>query len=267
MKKLLIIIACFISFATTTQAQEQLLFPNLSYIPGTDTTWVFMPKEYATSPDKKYPAVIMLHGWSGNYKQWHQIINCQLYANAYGFIVICPDGFNDSWYINAPLKPTSQMEEFMFKDLIPTVKQKYRIKPNNLFITGLSMGGHGALSLFAKKPEEFKAVGSTSGLMDLKIAADKYGLTNLLGFPSQSPDTWQRASVLGNVEKIARADKEIIFDCGMDDDFYGVNNELRRRCDELKIKATYISQPGKHDRTYWKRSIKAHFEFFKRLSE
>jgi S-formylglutathione hydrolase FrmB len=248
-------------------AQETVLYSNITYLPATDTTWVFVPKDYTTTGDKKYPAVIMLHGWSGNYKQWHQIINCQRYADAYGFVVICPDGFYDSWYINSPLKPNSQLEDFMVKDFLPSIKRQYRINPNNLFITGLSMGGHGALYLFAKKADEFRAAGSTSGLFDLKFSADKYGLTNLLGFPSQSTETWFRASVLGNVEKIARAGKEIIFDCGTEDDFYLVNNELRKKCDELKIKATYISQPGKHDRNYWKKSAKAQFEFFKRIAD
>jgi len=34
------------------------------------------------------------------------------------------------------------------------------------------------------------------------------------------------------------------------------------KCNTLNLKATFISQPGKHDRNYWKKSIEKHFDFF-----
>jgi S-formylglutathione hydrolase FrmB len=37
------------------------------------------------------------------------------------------------------------------------------------FITGLSMGGHGAMYLSAKHPELFSAAGSMSGVADMEI--------------------------------------------------------------------------------------------------
>ncbi len=236
-----------------------------STIPDTDTVLVFTPEGYDPA-NKSYPAVILLHGHNGNYQQWDKIMHAQQYANEYGFILICPDGFRDSWYINSPVQKDHQYADFFFKYLIPSLKQKYRIDANNLFITGLSMGGHGALYLYSQRPDLFRSAGSTSGLLDLRTASDRYGLTDVLGDLGQNQVTWIRLSVMGNTEKIAAAKKEIIVDCGTEDRFYTVNNDFRNVCLDLHIPATFISQPGNHDRTYWRKSIRQHFDFFKRIS-
>ena len=69
--------------------------------------------------------------------------------------------------------------------------------------------------------------------------------------------------MVGNIEKIAASGKEIIFSCGVDDPFYKVNNEFRVKCDETKVAASYISNPGAHNYLYWKSNIGSHFDFFK----
>lgn len=254
----------FLAIATFCNAQESLIL-NPIYIPSADTTWIFTPKDYATS-NKKYPVVFMLHGWSANYKQWNSIINCQKFADGYGFILVCPDGFFDSWYINSPKKTLGQYADFFFKNLVPTIKQNYaKVDDKNMFITGLSMGGHGALYLFMHDPEVFKAAGSTSGLMDLRTEATSFGLMKLLGTPDADYANWYKFSAINNVAKLANIGKEIIFDCGTEDKFYATNLQFRQKCDENKVKATFIAQPGKHEKPYWKKSIKQHFDFFKRI--
>jgi S-formylglutathione hydrolase FrmB len=259
-----ITLLCLFTLPVFAQAQEQLLL-KASTLPGTDTVWVFTPAGYDPAV-RSYPAVVMLHGHGGNYKQWDGIMGAQRYADEYGFILICPDGFRDSWYLNSPQKKDHQFVDFFFKYLMPSLKQKYRIDANNLFITGLSMGGHGALYLFSQRPDLFRAAGSTSGVLDLRPSAEKYGLTAHLGSLANNQVTWIRFSVMGNVEKIAAAKKEIIFDCGTDDRFYEINQEFRGICANLHIPATFISQPGNHDKVYWQKSIRQHFEFFKRLA-
>jgi putative tributyrin esterase len=254
------IIAWLMIVSCSAFAQEQLYF-NPIYIPHTDTTSVFTPRDYSSG--KKYPVLFLLHGCGGNYKQWSTIINVQKYADAYGFIVVCPDGLNDSWYINSPRKSMSRYEDFFFKDLLPAIKQKYHVEEESVFITGMCSGGHGALNLFAKKPELFRAAGSTAGVMDLRVEASNSSLRNIMG--DADGETLKRFSMISNLDKIAASGKEIIFDCGNEDVNYQANNVFRQRCDEMKVKATYIAQTGKHDKAYWKRSIKTQFDFFKRI--
>jgi len=256
-------ICWLLALCLSASAQEQLLL-KANTLPDTDTVWVFTPTGYDPAA-RSYPAVVMLHGHNGSYKQWNSIIDAQRYADEYNFILICPDGFRDSWYINSPGRKNSQYADFFFKYLLPSLKQKYRIDANNLFITGLSMGGHGALYLFSQRPDLFRSAGSTSGLLDLRPSSEKYGLSSHLGSMATSQVTWIRFSVVGNVEKIAAAKKEIIFDCGLEDRFYEINNEFRNICANQHIPATFISQPGQHDKQYWQKSIRQHFEFFRRL--
>ncbi|GGI26773.1 alpha/beta hydrolase [Pedobacter mendelii] len=243
----------------SANAQKQIIFTSKN-LPQADTTWVFIPKNL--SKKDKAPTVILLHGWSGNYKQWNSIMDAQKYADDYGYILVCPDGLYKSWYLNSPAKADWQYENFFFNDLLPKIKNDYPVDTANLFITGLSMGGHGAMWLFLKHPEEFKSAGSTSGGINLRDAIGKFGVPELLGNPDKDSDIWLKYSVIQNIDKLVGSKKEIIFDCGSSDFFYQSNNQMKKKCDSLKINATYISQPGNHNSDYWKKSIKQQFEFF-----
>lgn len=240
-------------------AQEQVVYQSKN-LPLPDTVWVFKPKDYASL--KKVPTVFLLHGFGGNYKQWHNIMDAQKYADDYGFLIVCPDGLLSSWYLNSPVKQNWQFETFFFEELFPDIKKRFKVDEQKIFITGLSMGGHGALHLFIQKPELFAAAGSTSGGVRLLDGFGKFGLMDLLGNPPQSDDKWMKYSVYNTIEKLKGNATPFIFDCGSSDFFYNSNNMLKIKCDELKLNATYISQPGTHNRAYWKKSIRQQFDFF-----
>jgi putative tributyrin esterase len=261
MKKLLLIVAIFLFFLSTSKAQDQIVYQSKN-LPKPDTTWVFRPKNYDSK--EKLAVIFLLHGYSGNYKQWDNIMNAQKYADDYNSIIVCPDGLFSSWYINSPAKTDWQFESFFFDELYPDIKKRYAVDERNIFITGLSMGGHGALYLFIKKPELFSGAGSTSGGIKLTDGFGKYGIGELLGNPAADNALWQEYSVYSNIDKLEGNKKPIIFDCGMDDIFYASNNQLKQKTDFLKLNATYISQPGAHNRAYWTKSIKQQFEFFQK---
>ncbi|WP_316770183.1 alpha/beta hydrolase family protein [Pedobacter frigiditerrae] len=259
MKRLIILIIAFF-WQLSAYSQEQLVYQSKN-LPKADTTWVFKPKNYKKLD--KLPVMFLLHGYSGNYKQWNNIMNAQKYADEYGFIIICPDGLFSSWYLNSPVKADWQYETFFFNELYPDIKTKYKVDDKNVFISGLSMGGHGALYLFIKRPDLFSGAGSTSGGVKLSDGFGKFGLGDLLGNPQADSELWKKFSVIENINQLKGNEKPIIFDCGSSDMFYVANNQLKQKCDELKLNATYISQPGGHNKTYWTKSIKQQFEFFK----
>lgn len=254
------LIVFLVGIAFFGKAQEQIVYQSKNLYKS-DTVWVFKPKNY--NEKQKPPLIYLLHGYSGNYKQWHGIMDAQKYADEYGFIIVCPDGLFNSWYINSPAKKDWQYESFFFDELFPDIIKRYKPDTSKIFISGLSMGGHGALSLFIKHPELFASAGSTSGGVKLRDFSAKYGLSDLLGNPSKEDEIWDNYSVTPNIHKLQNINKPFIFDCGSGDFFYTYNNELKQRCDELKLKATYISQPGTHNKAYWAKSIKQQFEFFK----
>ena len=138
---------------------------------------------------------------TATYRQWNTIINVQKYADAYGFIIVCPDGLKDSWYINSPRKQMSKFEDFFFKDSYPTIKKKYRVEDEQIFITGICLGGNGALNLFSKRPEFFRAAGSLGGVSDLSVESANASLQNILG--SGERNVLRKFSVIQNVGRLA----------------------------------------------------------------
>lgn len=242
-------------------AQEVLTFDS-ELIPATDTVYVFLPDKYTDSD--VYPLLYLLHGWDGNYDQWNSIMGgLRKAADQYGFIICCPDGFKDSWYVNSPLRSNSQFEKFFFTVLTPSLHNKYKIDTANIFISGLSMGGHGALTLFLKHSDYFNSAASTSGILDITQFPKNWGIADYLGSYDSGQETWKKNSVyylLDNLDK----NREFFFDCGTEDFAYKVNTDTYLRCRELGIKASFLSQPGTHNREYWKKALPFHFEYFKR---
>src|SRR5690606_13868590 len=121
------------------------------------------PTNYQSS--KSYPLVFMLHGYSENYEQWSKTTDLKKLATDYQMILVCPEGFVN-YYLNSPNLKTFQYEDFFFQELVPNIEEKYNIDNKNIFITGLSMGGYGALSLFIKHSEFFNTAASTSGALE-----------------------------------------------------------------------------------------------------
>ncbi len=260
MKKITLLLLLIATSIST--AQDTLIFKR-SYIPWPDTTVVFLP--HSQKPKIKLPMLILLHGWSGTYKQWNREINLQDYSTHYGWIIVTPDGFYDSWYVNSPVKKNVQFETFFWHDLIPKLFEDYKIDSSKIFISGLSMGGHGAMTLFLKHPDFFLSAGSTSGILDLTYFPDRWSMRNALGRYKENKEVWKNNSAIYLLKNIAGTNKQIIFDCGTEGFAYDVNKKFFDMCRKLKVKATFISQPGKHTHSYWKKSIKEHFFFFDQL--
>jgi S-formylglutathione hydrolase FrmB len=260
---LLLILACL---HPVTHAQRQYILKS-AHIAVSDTIWVFTPMGYSKTVSVKFPVVFLLHGWNGSYHQWNDITDCQSLADRYGFIIVCPDGLTDSWYINSPAIKSSQYTDFFFLDLFPFITSHYRTDSSNVFITGLSMGGHGALYLFAQHPDLFRSAGSLSGVLDLGFCGREYGIDTYLGIPAgeTGKEILTSWSVSGQIDRIADSEKKIILSCGSSDRFFELNNTFKRLCDTHDIDATYFVSPGGHDYPYWKSAIGAHLDFFRKM--
>ncbi|MCX6150018.1 MAG: alpha/beta hydrolase family protein [Ignavibacteriales bacterium] len=264
MKKIFFLLL-LISLGSTSFPQEKLVL-SADYIPHSDTSLIFLPKDY--SLEKTYPLVFLLHGWSGNYKHWNELTDgLQKYSDKYDFILVCPHGFYDSWYIDSPVNPKSQMETFFIKNLIPAILEKYKVNKENIFITGLSMGGHGAYFLFLKHQDLFKSAGSLSGILDITEFPNRWSMVNAFGKTDSIPDVWKNSSVYNLLDSLKDKNREFIFSCGTEDFAYGVNKKFYEKCLLKKLKATFISNPGLHRADYWKNNIECQLSFFRKLVE
>ncbi|WP_432327028.1 alpha/beta hydrolase [Mucilaginibacter sp. P25] len=89
-------------------------------------------------------------------------------ADQYNIIIVMPEGEIFSYYVDSPIDPNSKFETYIIKEVIPFIDSKYRTvnDKKGRLITGLSMGGFGALYLSTRHPELFAAAGSMSGALD-----------------------------------------------------------------------------------------------------
>lgn len=228
---------------------------------------IFKPSNYDIQ--QKYPLVYLLHGYSEDYTQWSRTIDCQSIANKYNMILVCPEGFT-SYYVDSPYNKDVKYESFFFNDLVPKMHKEFNIDEKNVFITGLSMGGYGALRYFILHPEYFNTAGSTSGAIDLdyslfrKVSLDFWNSTRMIDDLQKNigdKSEWVDYSIITLLKK-HKFKKSFIFDCGKEDILYQSSAELNDYTNKENIQTTFISQPGNHNTDYWHLSIEHHFIYF-----
>src|SRR5690606_13654335 len=143
---------------------------------------VVLPDSY--SRQDSLPVIYLLHGFGGNYKNWvDRAPTVKELADAFSMIIICLDGGKDSWYWDSPEDPTYRYETFFIQELIPWVDTHYKSRRSRSgrAITGLSMGGQGALYLSFRHQDLFGAAGSTAGGVDIRPFPKKWNMARHLG--------------------------------------------------------------------------------------
>jgi S-formylglutathione hydrolase FrmB len=222
------------------------------------------------SANKKesYPVVYLLHGYGGDYKQWNDVApQLQYQADLHKIIFVCPDGGKGSWYFDSPIDSTIRYESYITKELVPYIDLHFstQAKASSRAITGLSMGGHGAMYLAIRHGDLFGAAGSSSGGLDFTPFPKKWDISKALGDYLLNKERWQQNTVLYQVNTLKNDQLAIIIDCGVDDFFIDVNRSLHQRLLELKINHEYTERPGGHTSTYWKENIDFQILFFKKF--
>ena len=227
-------------------------------------TCVITPDDYKKS-NKKFPVVYLLHGYSGNYGSWAKDFkDLARQVDQYGFIVIGVDGNFSSWYFDSPIDPTFKYETYVINELVPFVDKNYKTiaSREGRAISGLSMGGHGALYLSFRHQDVFGAAGSMSGGVDIRPFPENWDIKKRLGTLTEFPENWEKNTVTNMLELVKDNKLKMIIDCGVDDFFMDVNRELHNKMLALKINHDYIERPGKHNIEYWENSLKFQLLFF-----
>ena len=221
-------------------------------------------------PNKDYPVTYLLHGYSGNYKSWIQGVP-QLVdlAEEYQMIIVTPDGNFDSWYWDSPEKADSKYETYISKELVELIDETYPTlaSQEGRAITGLSMGGHGALYLAIRHQDVYGVAGSQSGGVDITPFPENWNMKTYLGEKAKYPERWEDYSVMGQLHLLSRNNLPIIIHCGTDDFFYQANLKLHEELTYLNIPHTFTTNPGGHNWEYWEESVQYHLLYFKNYFE
>ncbi|RYU87304.1 esterase family protein [Mucilaginibacter terrigena] len=226
---------------------------------------VIKPADYSVT--KKYPVMYLLHGFSGNYSDWiKKIPAITKLADTYHMLIVCPDGNFAGWYFDSPMNKEWMYETYVATELVNYIDKHYATITNRKgrAITGLSMGGHGALFLAFKHQDIFGAAGSMSGVLDIRQFPDSYGIEQVLGKYSEHPDIWEQHCVVSLVYLLKPNTLALTFDCGYDDGMYSGNQELHEKLLQRKIPHDYTVRPGAHSWEYWGNAINYQALFFSR---
>jgi S-formylglutathione hydrolase FrmB len=172
------------------------------------------------------------------------------------FLVVTPNA-ERTFYINSK-DGHDRYEDFFIREFIPYIESHYRIRAERKSrgITGISMGGYGALRFGLLYPNLFAAVSAHSAALIEKLPPE-FGAT-------VDPAFWERESPFTIVRKGPRpVGLQIYFDCGTDDD-YGFNRGAQQFHDLLDARGIpneFHLYPGGHDWTYFAEHLPASVEF------
>lgn len=219
-------------------------------------TVIVLPEDY--TPSKTYPVIYLLHGYSGNYRDFiTRAPQIQTFADSLSILFVCADGNYGSWYFDSPLDSSWRYETYITQELIPYIDKHFSTVKDRKgrAITGLSMGGHGAFYLAFRHQPLFGAAGSLSGGVDFRPFPQKWDIAKRLGEYATHKQNWEENTVINLVHLLTPNSLALIFDCGTGDFFYEVNKNLHDKMLERNIPHDFISRPGAHNWDYWRNAI------------
>lgn len=254
----------FVIIFSSKAAQVDTVLVFSSSMKKNIKTCVILPDSYKKS-DKKFPVVYLLHGYSGNYASWAKDFKeLKKQVDLYNFIVIGVDGNYSSWYFDSPIDSSFKYETYVTGELVPYIDKNYKTisRREGRAISGLSMGGHGALYLSIKHQDIFGAAGSMSGGVDFRPFPDNWDIKKRLGTINEFPQNWDKNTVVNMLDLLPNNSLKLIIDCGVDDFFMKVNRDLHAKMLDKKINHDYIERPGEHNLAYWENALKFQLLFF-----
>jgi S-formylglutathione hydrolase FrmB len=249
---------------------------------------VYLPASYdagaAKHPVQSYPVLYFLHGLGDNERTlfnsggWTLLDDLRGQHKIGEFLIVAPEG-GRTFYINSA-DGSTHYSDFFLQEFIPLIEAKYRISKgrNSRAISGISMGGYGALRFAFSHPEMFSAVSAQSAALitespqELDTAARSGApLGKLLAAVFGSPIAvahWKENSpfVLAAKNQTAVRKVNIYFNCGQDDN-YGFEKGAAALHEQLRkagVKHEYHLYPGDHSLSYFLAHFTEVMEFHSR---
>jgi S-formylglutathione hydrolase FrmB len=236
---------------------------------------VYLPAGYDAAatkqPKLRYPVLYFLHGLGDNEQTlfnsggWTLLDDLKQRGKIGDFLIVAPEG-RRSFYINSA-DSSVRYSDFFLREFIPHIEAGYRVRPGRegRAISGISMGGYGALRLAFARPEIFSAVSAQSAALitespqDLDAAARSGApLAKVLAAVFGNPvdvSHWNENSPFLLAKKNAAGLRKlaIYFNCGREDN-YGFEKGAAALHEQLLkqgVQHEYHSYPGDHSLSYF----------------
>lgn len=215
------------------------------------------------------PVIVLLHGVYGSHWSWmmrggvHVVLERLIETQKVSpFILVMPsDGL---WGDGSAYVP-HQIQNFekWIGEEVPQLTQQVLDQVSTtspFFISGLSMGGYGALSIGMQYTHHYKATSAHSSI------------TQFENFQPFVEEKWLKdnpASQFYALEEIAHKKASslapIRFDCGLEDELLEANRQLHAQLLAWNIPHIYEEFAGGHDWNYWHQQVERSILFFQKF--
>jgi len=231
---------------------------------------VYLPPGYETS-ERSYPVLYLLHGAGDDQTGWVQFGEIRRIADnaiksgkATAMIVVMPDAnTKHRGYTNTP-NGDWNYEDFFFKELMPEVEKKFRIRKEKQYraIAGLSMGGGGTFYYALHHPDLFSSacpLSASTGPLNkdgIKNYMDRRKMGNAT--EAEMEEWFKKYSVLELVKNMPDEQKNQMhwfIDIGDNDFLFEGNSLIHIEMRKKGIKHEYRVRDGAHNWTYWRESL------------
>ena len=230
---------------------------------------VYLPSDYDYS-NREYPVLYLLHGAGDDHTGWVQFGEVKSItdkANKSGvstsMIIVIPDAqTGKKGYFN-DLDQKWNYEDFFFKEFIPFIEKKYRIKSEKRYraIAGLSMGGGGSFIYALRHPEMFSSACPLSGYMG-ELSYTEFYEKNMLKYKNHRREklfnyysNHNALSIIQNQTVENLKSVRWYIDCGDNDFLYEGNSLVHIALKKRGIPHEYRVRNGSHNWTYWRGSL------------
>ncbi|KAI1316178.1 hypothetical protein EDD11_010350 [Mortierella claussenii] len=202
---------------------------------------VFLPKQ-AVEHNTKVPVLYCLGGLTATEDNFPQKSGFGAKAAEYGLALVFPDnsprdvgfaeaganpdiGYSAGFYLNATQAPWDknwQMYDYIVKELPEIIAANLPIDTSLSSLTGHSMGGHGALSIFLKNQSAYKSVSAFSPI--LHPIDSRWGQFALPRYLGDDRSAWLEYDTIELLKRFAgdnklRNDVKFLIDQGTSDEF------------------------------------------------
>lgn len=135
---------------------------------------IYLPPQYESEPDRRFPVVYFLHGAGGTESSDAGLaarVDSEVKAGGIAPVIyVFPNGGQRSGYRDSSTNYV-RSETMLIRELLPLVDRNYRTmnQPQARGICGFSMGGGGAMRLALKYPELFGEAASLAAALDQSV--------------------------------------------------------------------------------------------------
>ncbi|MCO7225961.1 S-formylglutathione hydrolase [Pleionea sp. CnH1-48] len=240
---------------------------------------IFLPPQ---SEQGKVPVLYWLSGLTCSDENFVQKAHAESIAAELGMaIVVCDtsprgcniEGEDDDWdfgsaagfYLNATQKPWSnhyRMYDYVVDELWQLVNEHFPVDANRAAIAGHSMGGHGALTIALKNPQQYRSVSAFAPICaPMECAWGEKAFTNYLG-PDR--DSWSTYDACQLIKSGHRVDSMLV-EQGEADGFLAeqlLPEKLQQACESAQIPLKLNRREG-YDHSYFfiASFIESHFRY------